>query len=99
MNISLGYTDENTGLPALAAGYFFRIKPWGGNLYSYNLKIEVRRRLKWFGWVKVGETLTKSTDLDIKYDAKFAISHANKNLNKNAKWGYVGDYPPKKLER
>jgi hypothetical protein len=93
--------DENTGLPELPEGYFFRVTPWSGrNRYEYDLEVQLRRKL-FIGSTKIDMALATNNPHRIYEAARMVKQRAMKVIYKEPGdiYKYVGDYPPKKLER
>lgn len=88
--------DEATGLPTLPEGYFYRIKKW--NHGTFDLAVQVRRRF-WGVSYKVSERLAQADHDSIVWGAQRARQMAFPKPVVDHIIEFVGDYPPKRLER
>lgn len=93
--------DNETGLPELPEGYFWRVKEtYKGSTY---LRVEIRkrgligsRRIEWHPVEK-----SRASDFEIKRAAEYALVWKNQGGfdSSGDRWKkFVGNYPPKKLE-
>lgn len=85
--------NEETGLPELPEGYFWRVKESFGQFTNF----QIRKKLL-FGSVLVTEGVTESwklNDLHFRWMANY--TYGKFDLRAGA-YKYMGDYPPKRLE-
>lgn len=92
--------DQNTGLPQLPEGWFYRIKKWNYHLSECTLMVEVREPRR-FGSRLLGQSIARHTDRGVWQGAEFALQDAQRKARSrrtiSARNQYLGDYPPKKL--
>lgn len=86
--------DQNTGLPGLPDGFFWRITRGAGSEY---VELQIRRR-RWFGSKKCADWPIQKSRVSVRTileAAQYALDRFDKSGKRHKR--FVGDYPPKKL--
>ena len=94
---------NETGMPEVQAGYFFRVKRWNYNQSKCSLTVQLRRRLRFLGSVKMSDSISEHNSDAIYRAAVYCIERAADAMRKHEtiheRDQFVGDYPPKVLNR